>query len=623
MKHKKLKSFEESFLEDDTLEKIVMKRKKLKKEAVTISVIKQSSPIAVVKEEFQDMDKFSILSIQAENSLKKIKETLNDIGNEGTNNEAFDAEKVLDIIEEANEICNELKKEREEIIVMDDETLEENVLFNPEKVLDNIKAPPAIRNNGQEFEETQVNIFKNIDKQEDMIFDEEEEEEGSDDLSYEDDYSVVTELNNHGLEIIPEETTSQNHFWIQKLEKQLFELENEHHFTEHHHISKEDDFQNYIIPTNGNGFHEEEEVKNKPKTEEGAIQIITVLDPSTGELIPQRVQTQMDPITGQMFQVPFQEVTDDDLNLSVDQVDYYSDSNDGTSLKEEIITILDPVTGEPVQQIFQKASSKKALYDGVEEERGGRGEVNHKKNLMKVMVDPQTGKEIHYSEEMIGTGISDDGTNYSTATGVAVFKMMTFTDPISGEPTQQMIQSIIDPVTGQTKHYPAPAKSSSNNDNNSGSPFQMVTISDPISGELTQQVVQTIIDPITGQTKQLPVPVANNPSNSSGGAGSTQLVVVKDPITGEQIQQVVQTVVDSTTGKTIQVPIATVDFVRKEISLLENKFTAEADETIVKLPFHSSLLDNIPLLNIFVFPAYYLLQIMFMMLIIILMMSKP
>ena len=331
----------------------------------------------------------------------------------------------------------------------------------------------------------------------------------------------------------------------------------------------------------------------------------------------------MDPITGQMFQVPFQEVTNDDLNLSVDQVDYHSNSNDVTSLKEEIITILDPVTGEPVQQIFQKASSKKALYDGVEEERGGRGEVNYEKNLMKVMADPQTGKEIHYSEEMIGTGISDDGTNYSTAAGVAVFKMMTFTDPISGEPTQQMIQSIVDPVTGQTKHYPAPAKSLSNNDNISGSSFQMVTISDPISGELTQQVVQTIIDPITGQTKQLPVPVANNPSNSSGGAGSTQLVVVKDPITGEQIQQVVQTVVDSTTGKTIQVPIATVDFVRKEISLLENKFTAEADETIVKLPFHSSLLDNIPLLNIFVFPAYYLLQIMFMMLIIILMMSKP
>ena len=87
-----------------------MKHKKLKKEAVTISVIKQSSPIAVVKEEYQDMDKFSILSIQAENSLKKIKETLSEIGTEDTNNEAFDAEKVLDIIEEANEICNELKK---------------------------------------------------------------------------------------------------------------------------------------------------------------------------------------------------------------------------------------------------------------------------------------------------------------------------------------------------------------------------------------------------------------------------------------------------------------------------------------------------------------------------------
>ena len=48
---------------------MVMKHKKLKKEAVTISVIKQSSPIAVVKEEYQDMDKFSVLSIQAENSI--------------------------------------------------------------------------------------------------------------------------------------------------------------------------------------------------------------------------------------------------------------------------------------------------------------------------------------------------------------------------------------------------------------------------------------------------------------------------------------------------------------------------------------------------------------------------
>ena len=91
-KRKLVKSFEESFLEDDTLEKMVMKHKKLKKEAKTIiPVIKKSTPpiadVNIIEDIFpsEKMDKFSVLSIQAENSLKKIKETLNEIGTDNAN----------------------------------------------------------------------------------------------------------------------------------------------------------------------------------------------------------------------------------------------------------------------------------------------------------------------------------------------------------------------------------------------------------------------------------------------------------------------------------------------------------------------------------------------------------
>ena len=64
-------------------------------------------------------------------------------------------------------------------------------------------------------------------------------------------------------------------------------------------------------------------------------------------------------------------------------------------------------------------------------------------------------------------------------------------------------------------------------------------------------MVQTVVDPTTGQTIQTLAPVSN------GGDGSTpvQVVTVQDPVTGQLTQQIVQTAVDPTTGEIMQIPL--------------------------------------------------------------------
>ena len=79
---------------------------------------------------------------------------------------------------------------------------------------------------------------------------------------------------------------------------------------------------------------------------------------------------------------------------------------------------------------------------------------------------------------------------------------------------------------------------------------QIITVTDPNTGQLVQQIVQTQIDPITGETKQVlsPLPASaagltalNGVSGGGGGGGfgGAQVVTVQDPVTGQFQQQVV------------------------------------------------------------------------------------
>ena len=67
------------------------------------------------------------------------------------------------------------------------------------------------------------------------------------------------------------------------------------------------------------------------------------------------------------------------------------------------------------------------------------------------------------------------------------------------------------------------------------------TLTDPVTGQPVQQIIQTQLDPKTGKPTQVvrPLPsVANN---------NVQVVTVQDAVTGQMKQQIV----DSTTGKTL------------------------------------------------------------------------
>ena len=61
-----------------------------------------------------------------------------------------------------------------------------------------------------------------------------------------------------------------------------------------------------------------------------------------------------------------------------------------------------------------------------------------------------------------------------------------------------------------------------------GADTQIVTVTDPVTGQQVQQLIQTQIDPNTGQATQVVLPASN-------------VVTVKDPVTGQIKQQTVPT----------------------------------------------------------------------------------
>ena len=71
-------------------------------------------------------------------------------------------------------------------------------------------------------------------------------------------------------------------------------------------------------------------------------------------------------------------------------------------------------------------------------------------------------------------------------------------------------------------------------------PSQIITVTDPNTGQLVQQVVQTQIDPHTGECKQVLSPLAASSAVNGGvGGGGVQVITVQDPVTGQLQQQVV------------------------------------------------------------------------------------
>ena len=64
-----------------------------------------------------------------------------------------------------------------------------------------------------------------------------------------------------------------------------------------------------------------------------------------------------------------------------------------------------------------------------------------------------------------------------------------------------MVQTVVDPATGQTIQTMAPVS----NGGDGSTPVQVVTVQDPVTGQLTQQIVQTAVDPNTGEIMQIPL----------------------------------------------------------------------------------------------------------------------
>lgn len=63
-----------------------------------------------------------------------------------------------------------------------------------------------------------------------------------------------------------------------------------------------------------------------------------------------------------------------------------------------------------------------------------------------------------------------------------------------------------------------------------GAGMQIVTVTDPSTGQPVQQVMQTQIDPKTGKQVVRPLPNQNN---------NVQVITVQDPVTGQMKQQIV------------------------------------------------------------------------------------
>ena len=139
-------------------------------------------------------------------------------------------------------------------------------------------------------------------------------------------------------------------------------------------------------------------------------------------------------------------------------------------------------------------------------------------------------------------------------------QIVTTTDPVTGQPVQQIAHT--DPQTGKTTMAPMAAQSgttilmschhihyvlNSIKMNFSGNQ-QIITVTDPATGQPVQQIMQTQIDPKTGKAVQVATPLPSSSNN-------VQAITVQDPVTGQMKQQLVQTVVDPKTGKMSQIPI--------------------------------------------------------------------
>lgn len=105
-------------------------------------------------------------------------------------------------------------------------------------------------------------------------------------------------------------------------------------------------------------------------------------------------------------------------------------------------------------------------------------------------------------------------------TGTQQQTLVTITDPVTGEPVQQVMQPVIDPKTGETKQVVMIG----------GQACHVVTSPDPVTGLPVQNVVQT--DPVTGKTTSIPVsdtstvisnsiPGSSIPFNNTSRAGTS------------------------------------------------------------------------------------------------------
>ena len=242
------------------------------------------------------------------------------------------------------------------------------------------------------------------------------------------------------------------------------------------------------------------------------VQVVTVQDPVTGQLTQQIVQTAVDPTTGEIMQIPLQNGSTIHYYIfSVWVVNiYYFHMSTGNS---QVITVTDPNTGQPVQQIVQ------------------------------TVTDPKTGA----TSQVVVPNAATSG------------QIVTTTDPVTGQPVQQIVHT--DPKTGKTTIVPMAAQPGIHYSlishaisqrhfskmNFSGNQ-QIITVTDPATGQPVQQIMQTQIDPKTGKAIQVATPLPSNSNNA-------QVITIQDPVTGQMKQQLVQTVVDPKTGQMSQIPI--------------------------------------------------------------------
>ena len=106
---------------------------------------------------------------------------------------------------------------------------------------------------------------------------------------------------------------------------------------------------------------------------------------------------------------------------------------------------------------------------------------------------------------------------------------MTSIDPNTGQTIQQLVQTVTDPITGETSQVTVPLPNGANGDtffysvsfslffqiqksHTGGGGQQIITVPDPITGHPVQQIIQTLIDPVTGQSKQIMVPISSSGS---------------------------------------------------------------------------------------------------------------